>query len=243
MSTRALMTDLYQLTMGAGYFKHAEHEKRMSFELFVRRLPPDRRSLVFRGLEAVLGYLRELRFTESQIAYLREVPGLRSAMSFDFIEFLRDFRFRGDVTAMPEGTVFFANEPLLRVTGTLFEAQLVETFLLSAINTESMVASKAARIVRAAGPASVLEFGTRRTSDRHLRRRHRAGPFARQPDARRRIQVGARSRCGSSGREVLAKQSVAPRHPPSVSPSARRESGERHHRHARRVSRRQHAAA
>src|SRR5215510_11580482 len=127
MSTRALMTDLYQLTMGAGYFKSGAHKKRVSFELFVRRLPPDRRYLVFAGLETVLNYLRELRFSESQIAYLREVPGLRSAMSFDFIEFLRDFRFRGDVVAMPEGTVFFANEPVVRVTGSLFEAQLVET--------------------------------------------------------------------------------------------------------------------
>lgn len=164
MTTRALMTDLYQLTMGAGYFRHGDHEKRVSFELFIRRLPPDRRYLMFAGLETVLVYLRELRFNESQIAYLREVPGLRSAMSFDFIEYLRNFRFRGDVVAMPEGSVFFANEPLLRVTGTLFEAQLVETFLLSAINTESMVASKAARIVRSAGDAQVLEFGTRRTS-------------------------------------------------------------------------------
>lgn len=158
------MTDLYQLTMGAGYFKSGAHRKRVSFELFVRRLPPDRRYLVFAGLESVLNYLRELRFTDSQIAYLREVPGLRSAMSFDFIEFLRDFRFRGDLTAMPEGTVFFANEPVVRVTGSLFEAQLVETYLLSAINTETMVASKAARIVRAAQNASCLEFGTRRTS-------------------------------------------------------------------------------
>lgn len=164
MPTRALMTDLYQLTMGAGYFKHAEHQKRVSFELFVRRLPPDRRYLVFAGLETVLGYLRELSFTESQLAYLREVPGLRGAMSFDFVEYLRGFRFRGDVCAMPEGTVCFANEPFLRVTGTLFEAQLVETFLLSAINSETVIASKAARIVRAAQNASVLEFGTRRTS-------------------------------------------------------------------------------
>jgi nicotinate phosphoribosyltransferase len=158
------MTDLYQLTMGAGYFKHAQHQKRVSFELFVRRLPPDRRYLMFAGLETVLSYLRELRFTEAQIEYLRHVPGLRAAMSFDLVEFLRDFRFRGDVVAMPEGTIFFANEPVLRVTGTLFEAQLVETFLLSAINTETMIASKAARIVYAADGASVLEFGTRRTS-------------------------------------------------------------------------------
>jgi nicotinate phosphoribosyltransferase len=158
------MTDLYQLTMAAGYFHHQVHHKRVSFELFIRKLPNERRYLVFAGLERVIEYLRELRFSESQIAYLRQMPGLRSAMSFDLVEYLRDFRFRGDVWAMPEGTICFANEPLVRVTGTLLEAQLVETFLLSAINTETMIASKAARIVRAADGKQVIEFGTRRTS-------------------------------------------------------------------------------
>lgn len=158
------MTDLYQLTMAAGYFRHGLHDKRVSFELFVRRLPDHRRYLVMAGLETVLDYLRELRFTEAQIAYLREVPALRGAMSHELVEYLRDFRFQGDVWAMPEGTVCFAKEPLLRITGTLLETQLVETFLLSAINTETGVASKAARIVRSAGAAQVLEFGSRRTS-------------------------------------------------------------------------------
>jgi nicotinate phosphoribosyltransferase len=161
---QALMVDLYQLTMAAGYFKHGLHDKRVSFELFFRRLPENRRYMVAAGLETCLTYLRSLCFTESQIAYLREVPALRSAMSFEFIEFLRDFRFRGDVHAMPEGTVCFQNEPIVRVTGSLLEAQLVETFLLSAINTETVVASKAARIARAAGDGNCLEFGTRRTS-------------------------------------------------------------------------------
>ncbi len=161
---QALMADLYQLTMAAGYFKHGLHGKRVSFELFFRRLPPNRRYMVAAGLETCLTYLRTLRFTESQIAYLRQVPALRSAMSFEFIEFLRDFRFRGDVHAMPEGTVCFAREPMVRVTGTVLEAQLVETFLLSAINTETVVASKASRIARAAGDSECLEFGTRRTS-------------------------------------------------------------------------------
>jgi nicotinate phosphoribosyltransferase len=164
MRTPALMTDLYQLTMAAGYFRHGLQDKRVSFELFVRRLPEHRRYLVMAGLETVLGYLRELRFTEGQIAYLREVPALRGAFSYEFVEYLRDFRFQGDVWAMPEGTVCFAREPLLRITGTLLETQLVETFLLSAINTETGVASKAARIMQAAGDRQVLEFGSRRTS-------------------------------------------------------------------------------
>lgn len=161
---RALMVDLYQLTMAAGYFKHGLHQKRVSFELFFRRMPKARRFMVAAGLDTCLRYLRNLRFTEAQIEYLTEVPALREGMSFEFVEFLRDFRFRGDVWAMPEGTVCFANEPMLRVTGSLLEAQLVETFLLSAINTETVVASKAARIVLAANGGSCLEFGTRRTS-------------------------------------------------------------------------------
>ena len=159
-----LMTDLYQLTMAAGYFQHRLHDKRVTFELFVRRLPAHRRFMVFSGLERSLEYLRNLRFAESQIAYLREVPALRAAMTFEFVEFLRDFRFRGNVWALPEGSVCFGREPMIRVTGSLLEAQLIETFLLSTVNTETMVASKAARIVRAAQGRDVLEFGTRRTS-------------------------------------------------------------------------------
>ena len=164
LASTALMTDLYQLTMAAGYFRHGLQTKRVSFELFVRRLPENRRYMLFAGLERVIDYLRNLRFSEAQIAYLREVPHLRSAMSYEFVEFLRDFRFRGDVWAIPEGSVCFAREPMIRVTGSLLEAQLVETFLLSTINTETVVATKAARITTAAQSREVLEFGTRRTS-------------------------------------------------------------------------------
>lgn len=160
----ALATDLYQLTMAAGYFHKRLHEKRISMELFVRKVPPERRFLLVAGLDAVIAHLRGLRFDEAQIDYLKRVPPLREALTFDLVEYLRDFRFRGDLWAMPEGTVAFQQEPLLRVTGTLFEAQLVETTLLSIFNTETMVASKAARVVLAAGDTSVLEFGTRRTS-------------------------------------------------------------------------------
>ncbi|MCB9651660.1 MAG: nicotinate phosphoribosyltransferase [Deltaproteobacteria bacterium] len=159
-----LLTDLYQLTMAAGYFHRGVHEKRVSFELFVRRLPPYRRYMVFAGLETVLEHLRALRFTEAHLDYLRSVPALRPAMSFELCEYLRDFRFSGEVWAMPEGTVAFAQEPLIRITGTLFEAQLVETYLLSAINTETAAASKAARVVGAAQGRQVMEFGSRRTS-------------------------------------------------------------------------------
>ncbi len=160
----ALMMDLYQLKMAAGYFKHGLHTKQVSFELFVRKLPTNRRYMVSAGLESVLEYLRNLRFSSAQVEYLKEIPRLRSAMSFDFIEFLRAFRFQGDVWAMPEGTVVFANEPLVRVTGNLLEAQLVETFLLSTINTQTAVATKAARIVQASAQREAIELGSRRTS-------------------------------------------------------------------------------
>ncbi len=163
-TNQALQTDLYQLTMAAGYFHRGLHNQRVSFELFVRNLPKNRRFLVFCGLETVLEHLQGLRFTEAQIDYLRQIPALRPAMSFEFIEYLRDFRFQGDVWAMPEGTVAFAREPLIRVTGNLLETQLVETFLLSAVNSQTAVASKAALVVGAAQGRSVLEFGTRRTS-------------------------------------------------------------------------------
>ncbi|MBX2810817.1 MAG: nicotinate phosphoribosyltransferase [Myxococcales bacterium] len=159
-----LSTDLYQLTMAAGYFHNRMHNKRISMELFVRRIPHKRRFLVVAGLQRALEYLRSIRFDSAHIEYLRRVPSLRGALDFEFVEFLRDFRFRGDVWAMPEGTVAFAMEPLLRVTGTLLEAQLVETTLLSIINTETMIASKAARVVLAAEDTQVLEFGSRRTS-------------------------------------------------------------------------------
>ncbi|HEY1098540.1 MAG TPA: nicotinate phosphoribosyltransferase, partial [Myxococcota bacterium] len=162
-ATRALHTDLYQLTMLAAYFHHGEAHRRATCEMFVRRLPPNRRFLVVAGLERALRYLQELRFTDAQIEALKEIPGLKKAMSPAFVEYLRDFRFRGDVWAMPEGTIAFENEPLIRIDADLGEAQLVETFLLSCINHSTMIASKAARVVLSLQGRSALEFGTRRT--------------------------------------------------------------------------------
>jgi len=159
----ALCTDLYQLTMAAGYFHRGMTGAVATCEMFVRRLPRRRRYLIAMGLERVLAYLEGLRFTEDEIAYLGTVPALRDAMTPAFADYLRGLRFTGDVDAMPEGTAAFANEPLVRVRAPLVEAQLVETFLLSAINHATMIASKAARVVEAAGSAAVIEFGTRRT--------------------------------------------------------------------------------
>jgi nicotinate phosphoribosyltransferase len=159
----ALRTDLYQLTMAAGYFHRGMTEATATCEMFVRRLPHKRRYLLAMGLERLLGYLEHLRFGDDEIAYLGTVPALRDAMTPAFVEFLRRLRFTGDVWAVPEGTVVFANEPMVRVRAPIVEAQIVETFLLSALNHATLVASKAARILFAAGSADVIEFGTRRT--------------------------------------------------------------------------------
>jgi nicotinate phosphoribosyltransferase len=149
--------------MAAGYFHTGMAAKTATCEMFVRRLPKRRRYLVAMGIERVLSYLERLRFTDEQIAYLTTVPALKDAMTPDFQGYLRDLRFTGDAWALPEGTVFCANEPILRVRAPIIEAQLIETFALSAINHATTVASKAARILRAAGDAQVVEFGSRRT--------------------------------------------------------------------------------
>jgi nicotinate phosphoribosyltransferase len=169
----ALLTDLYQLTMAAGYFHRGMTGAVATCEMFVRRLPRRRRYLLAMGLERVVRYLEHLRFTDDEVAFLATVPALRDAMTPAFEAFLRDLRFTGDVWAVPEGTAVFANEPLLRIRAPIVEAQIVETFLLSAVNHATLVASKAARVVHAAGlteggsaaraTADVMEFGTRRT--------------------------------------------------------------------------------
>lgn len=159
-TNRALLTDLYELTMAAGFFEH-RIECRATFELFVRQLPPERGYLVAAGLDSVLGYLEHLRFNDEDIRFLRAQPAFRT-VSNAFFEHLRNFRFTGDVDAVPEGTLIFGGEPILQVTAPIAAAQIVETYLLSVINFETLVASKAARVVRAARGRGVWEFGTRR---------------------------------------------------------------------------------
>jgi nicotinate phosphoribosyltransferase len=155
-----IATDLYQLTMAAAYHAHGRHEQ-ASFELFVRRLPAQRSYLIVAGLAQALEYLQQLSFSAEEIAYLRSLP-VFAHVSAEFWDYLRHFRFSGEVWAMAEGTVAFANEPLLRVTAPLIEAQLVETFLLTTLNFQTLIASKAARVVEAAQGRSVVEFGARR---------------------------------------------------------------------------------
>jgi nicotinate phosphoribosyltransferase len=154
----SLLTDLYELTMLAGYLEEGMAEKPAAFDLFFRNNPFAGGYAIFAGLEPALAYLEELRFLPDELAYLRSL-GLFKPRFFDF---LHDFRFHGTITAPAEGTVVFANEPLLTVEGTLAEAQFVETALLNIINFQTLIASKAARIVHAAAGATVIEFGLRR---------------------------------------------------------------------------------
>jgi nicotinate phosphoribosyltransferase len=156
----ALLVDLYELTMAAAYFEH-QVDCRATFELFVRQLPPERAYLVAGGIEDALDYLADLRFRKAHVSFLRSLPVFRNVSS-EFFDYLRQFRFDGDVEAVEEGTLIFSEEPLLQVTAPILAAQIVETYLLSVINFETLVASKAARVVQAARGRGVLEFGTRR---------------------------------------------------------------------------------
>ena len=156
----ALLVDLYELTMAAGYFKR-HMDCRATFELFVRSLPAERSYLVAAGVDDALDYLERLRFSDEDIRYLRSIPAFQS-IGNDFFAYLKSLRFTGEVSGVPEGTIIFGEEPILQVTAPVAEAQIVETYLLAVINFETLVASKAARVVRAAQGRSVLEFGTRR---------------------------------------------------------------------------------
>ncbi|GFO60335.1 nicotinate phosphoribosyltransferase [Geomonas silvestris] len=158
MHISPLVTDLYELTMLAGYLDQGMHERPAVFDLFFRTNPYQGGYAVFAGLETALQYLEELRFREADLEYLARLK----LFSPDFLSYLESFRFRGRVTAPPEGSVVFAREPLLTVEGGLAEAQFVETALLNVINFQTLVASKGARINHAAGGAQVMEFGLRR---------------------------------------------------------------------------------
>jgi len=165
-----LLTDLYELTMAAGYFQTG-FAARATFELFVRNLPPERNFLVAAGLDQALEFLENIRFAPHEIDYVRRHPIFRHVRG-EFFDYLASFRFTGDVWAAPEGSLVFAGEPLLRVTAPIIEGQVLETCLLSTINFQTMVASRAARVVAAAKGKPVVEFGARRAHGRE------AGIFA-----------------------------------------------------------------
>lgn len=152
-----LLTDLYQLTMIEAYLDHGETEA-ATFEFFVRKLPPERNFLMAAGLEQLLGYLETLRFSDDELDWLAATRQFKP----NLIEYLKGFRFTGDVDAMREGTVFFASEPIVRVTAPLPQAQLIETRLMNIIHFQTVVASKAARVVLAAPGKLLVDFGLRR---------------------------------------------------------------------------------
>lgn len=157
-----LLTDLYQLTMGACYVHEKCDRRRASFELFVRRLPKGFGYLIAMGLTQAVEYLQNIRFNPEQIAAIQGT-GLFANADRRFWEMLANFRFEGDLWAVPEGTVMFANEPFLRIEAPLWQAQLVETYLLNTINYQTLIATKAARMRDVAGDRlTLLEFGTRR---------------------------------------------------------------------------------
>ena len=159
-SFSGLLTDFYELTMAAGYLQN-RFDARATFELFVRTLPSRRNYLVAAGLEQALDFLENVRFSSEDIAYLRAQPFFRHVHA-DFYDYLARFRFAGDVWALPEGTIFFPGEPLLRVTAPIADAQLVETSILSILHFQTLIASKASRVTTAAAGCPVVEFGSRR---------------------------------------------------------------------------------
>jgi nicotinate phosphoribosyltransferase len=156
----ALLTDLYQLTMAQAYFAEGMGETAV-FELFVRRLPPARRFLIAAGLERALECVRALRFTPADLQFL----AAQGSFTRSFLDYLATFRFTGAVHAMPEGCPFFAEEPMLRVTAPIIEAQLLESRLINIIHFQTLVASKAARCVIAAQGRRLIDFGMRRAHE------------------------------------------------------------------------------
>ena len=155
--SNALLTDLYQLTMLQGYFDQRMEETAV-FEFFVRKLPRSRNFLIAAGLEQALEFLESLRFTAAELDWIAKHGAFRSA----FVHYLESFRFTGDVHAMAEGTIFFPNEPILRVTAPIAQAQLVESRLINLLHFETLIASKAARSVLMAPDKLLVDFGLRR---------------------------------------------------------------------------------
>ena len=153
-----LLTDLYELTMMQGYFKNKDRNETVIFDAFYRSNPCGGGYAISAGLEQVIQYIKELRFEKEDIDYLATL-GIFDA---DFLEYLRDFKFSGDIYAIPEGTIMFPREPIIKVIAPIMEAQLVETAILNIINHQSLIATKAARVCYAARGDGIMEFGLRR---------------------------------------------------------------------------------
>ncbi|KDE48680.1 nicotinate phosphoribosyltransferase [Geobacillus sp. CAMR5420] len=156
-----LHTDLYQINMVETYWEDRMHERRAVFEVFFRKLPFGNGYAVFAGLERVIQFLQQFRFSDSDIDYLRQELGYRD----DFLDYLRTLRFTGTVRSMREGEIVFANEPIMRIEAPLAEAQLIETAILNIINFQTLIATKASRIKHILGDEPALEFGSRRAQE------------------------------------------------------------------------------
>ena len=153
-----MLTDYYEITMANGYFQSDLKDDIAVFDLFFRRVPDGGGYAIMAGLEQAINYLENLNFTDEDIDYLRK----KGCFDENFLEYLKTFKFECDVWAIPEGTPIFPNEPIMTVRGPVIQAQFVETMLLLLINHQSLIATKASRIVHAAGDRAVMEFGTRR---------------------------------------------------------------------------------
>ncbi len=160
----ALATDLYQIVMAAAYYSSPYHRDRKTvgiFEMFVRKLPKNRSFLIVAGVEQVIQYVLNLHYNDDQIAYLQSLEVLKDVEK-EFFDYLRSFKFNGSLWSVPEGTILFPNEPIIRIEAPIIEAQLLETCILSIINFQSLIATKSVRIVSAANRKPVVEFGSRR---------------------------------------------------------------------------------
>ena len=158
-----MLCDFYELTMSQGYFATGYKDRIAYFDLFFRRCPDGGGFAIAAGLEQIVQYIQELHFSEEDIEYLRG----RGMFNEEFLEYLKDFHFTGDIWAVPEGTPMFPNEPIITVRAPAIEAQLIETYLLLCVNHQSLIATKANRVVRAAEGRTVLEFGSRRAQGAH----------------------------------------------------------------------------
>lgn len=154
----SMVMDLYEMTMANGYFKDQDNDKRVAFDVFYRKNPDQGGFAIFAGLQQIIEYIENLHFGKEDISYLRSL----NLFDEDFLECLANFKFRGDVYAFPEGTIMYPNEPILTVVAPLLDAQLVETAILLQVNHQSLVATKARRIVKAAAGRAVTDFGARR---------------------------------------------------------------------------------
>lgn len=157
MEKLELLTDFYEFTMSNGYFENYRNDMAY-FDVFFRKVPDKGGYAITAGLEQIIEFVENLKFDEEDINYLKS----QNIFSQEYLEYLKNFKFTGDMWAIPEGTVVFPNEPLITIKAPLIEAQLLETAILNLLNHESLIATKTSRIVRAAGNRPVMEFGARR---------------------------------------------------------------------------------